>query len=289
MLRCLREHFIVRSPMFLRKLMYTMPSDWDRRTLSEKIQWRCQNPDPLVDYALLVDKYRVKEFVRPWFRTAETYALIENAAEIDCANLPRTYVMKTTHSWNRSMLILDGVIQGQNRSHETAGDAANEVNLQTVARPWLRPHPIRSTAEIHYRFVRPRILFEEYLDEMEYELHFFLFYGKCRMTEVVTRGFDFLRGETYRNYDADWTRLEPGSKQIASCYDNSPAETPRPDSTVLRSLEELCRDIDHVRADFFVCRGEMFFGEFTFTHNRGLKSLLGKYEVKLSHYWPAAG
>ncbi len=46
---------------------------------------------------------------------------------------------------------------------------------------------------------------------MEYELHFFLFYGKCRMTEVVTLGFDFLQGETYRNYDADWTRLEPGS------------------------------------------------------------------------------
>jgi len=106
---------------------------------------------------------------------------------------------------------------------------------------------------------------------------------------LVTRGFDFLRGETYRNYDADWTRLEPGSEQIASCYDNSPAETPRPSSTVLRSLEELCRDIDHVRADFFVCRGQMFFSEFTFTHNRGLKSLLGKYEVKLSHYWPAAG
>ncbi len=44
------------------------------------------------------------------------------------------------------MLVLDGVIQGQNRSRETAGDAANEVNLQTVARPWLRPRPTRSTA-----------------------------------------------------------------------------------------------------------------------------------------------
>lgn len=65
------------------------------------------------------------------------------------------------------MLVEDGIIRGQNRNREMDGVPANKTNLQAVAQTWLRPHSRLPFNEIQYRFVRPRILFEEYLYPIE--------------------------------------------------------------------------------------------------------------------------
>lgn len=281
-----RDNFIVRAPPALRKRAYRKPADWENRTFSEKVAWRRRNPDPNVDYRMLMDKHLVKDVVAACFKTARPYAVVSEPDEIDADALPPTFVMKSTRNCNRSMLVVNGHFQGMNREKRMAGEHADTAGLRRLARQWQSERMHGTHREIQVRFVEPRILFEEYLSPLEYELQFFLFSGICRLTMLLKRSFDHSQGVRHRLYDQHWRRLEPGWEGCASNYDDSINEAPPPAPEVFEKLARICRHIDHVRVDFFVCGGELYFGEFTFTHNAGKPSLLGKHERELTRYWP---
>ena len=285
--RELRARLIVGAPVSLRKAFYRKPGDWSRRSYYEKLQWRCLNPDPRIDYPAWVDKALSKDLVRPHFPVPETFDLVAGPEQIDTSRLPATYVMKATHGWNMSLLVLNGVIQGQNRSSTYVGEAADNVRLQEIARAWWRPGEDRSRNELHYRFLERRILFEQFLDSIDYELHCFLFHGEMAWVTVFKREFQHYRGMLHRVYDADWHRLEPGSEEAEGCYDHSPEETPRSSQYLLQFLRQLCRQIDHVRADFYLVGGEPYFNEFTFTHGAGGRGALDRYTADFGRFWKA--
>lgn len=264
---------------------YNKPDGWCHWSFREKIGWRCRNPSPDIDYASWADKHRAKEVVQPHFIAPRTIALAKHPGQIERRDLPGTYVMKTTNGWNRCMLVVDTRFRGTNRTSLLAGQYAHNIHLRRLAAEWLEPDLSLLAREPHYRHVEPGILFEEYLP-VDYELLFFLFSGVCRMTMVVKRPFHH-PGQTYhRIYDQDWNRLEPGSDATRNSYDESPEETPRPGEDVFDKLKTLCEHIDHVRADFLVSAGQLYFGEFTFTHNAGFPSLLGCHERVLTSHWP---
>jgi len=131
------------------------PADWDSRTFSQKVRWRCQHPDPGVDYRVWADKHLVKEVVRPRFNVAQTYYVTHNPADIDAARLPPTYVMKAAHGWDMSLLVVDGIVQGGNRNIVFKGRRADSGILQSVARAWLESpaEHLRRARERHYGFV----------------------------------------------------------------------------------------------------------------------------------------
>jgi len=264
-----------------------MPPNWDQKSFHEKVSWRCQNPDPDVDYALLADKYRVKEVVTPYCRVARVYDIVDTPKHISIDKLPDSYVMKATHGTNMCLLVRDGIIQGQNRDLSMAGTPADNKALRQVAGRWLRSYRDKMLRinEIHYGFLKPRIMFEECLTPIDYEYQFFLFHGRCRLTMVVKRDFYLPGSIGYRIYDETWCRLGPGSADTACYYDDSPEETPPPKEQLLQELSQVCRNIDHVRIDVFMKGTEDYFSEFTFTHNGGLQSLLGKYDRSLGRFW----
>lgn len=264
------------------------PADWRRRTFSQKVAWRCANPDPRVDYRTWADKLRVKDVVRPYFNVAETYAVAGDPLEIDSGRLPATFVMKATHGWDMSMLVVGGIVRGGNRSVAYAGRTADTRFLQSVAHAWFtsKYEALRRERERQYTFVRPGILFEQFLDPVDYELQLFLFNGRCRFSMVFYRGFHH-QGATHRLYDERWRRLEPGSAESASLYEREAPETPRPPAELTEKLAHLCRSLDHVRADFYACGGQYYFSEFTFTHASGDAGFIGRYDAKLGRHWLA--
>jgi len=264
------------------------PADWDSRTFSQKVRWRCQHPDPGVDYRVWADKHLVKEVVRPRFNVAQTYYVTHNPADIDAARLPPTYVMKAAHGWDMSLLVVDGIVQGGNRNIVFKGRRADSGILQSVARAWLESpaEHLRRARERHYGFVKQGILFEQFLEPVDHELQLFLFNGRCRLAMVFYRDF-FHRGATHRLYDENWRELGPATPEAEASYERAAPDTPRPPGELLDQLEALCRGIDHVRADFYVCGGEYYFSEFTFTHNLGGPGFIGRYDANLGRYWLA--
>jgi TupA-like ATPgrasp len=264
----------------------TKPSDWDRTTFSQKLKWRCRHPDPLVDYGVWVDKARARELVKGRLSAPTLYSVIRHPREIDPSSLPATYVMKATHGWNKSLLVKDGVVVGLNRSDKGAGRPATAEFLQEVAEKWLKPRGERKrrARERHYGFIRPGILFEEYLDSIDYELQLFLFNGRLCVAMVFYRTFRRER-TTHRLYDQNWSLLDPGDESFAPDYEVSGPPTPRPPRELLETLEELCRHIDHVRVDLYAVDGAYFLSEFTFTHAAGSAGNIGKYDAELGRHW----
>jgi hypothetical protein len=263
------------------------PDDWEKRPFSEKIAWRCRNPDPTVDYATWADKHLVKSLVGAMFDVPDTYFVVHDPADIDAAQLPATFVMKATHGWDMSLLVEDGIVRGGNRTTEGAGQIANSRCLQQVANAWLnsRDERQRQRQEKHYQDVRPGILFERLLTPVEYEIQLFLFDGRCRFALVLYRGFHHTM-TSHRLYTETWKRLAPGSDKAASGYEQSAEDIAQPPSALLENLEHLCQSIDHVRADFLVCGGKYYFCEFSFTHNGlGGPGLIGKYDAELGRCW----
>lgn len=262
------------------------PADWKMLTFSQKVAWRCGCPDPLVDYRTLVDKFLVKEFVRPYFKVAESYLVVEKPFDINTSLLPETYVMKSTHGWNQSLLIVDGSIRGGNRSLTGAGYIADSELLQKIAKYWIHSEQElqRRSRERHYQFVKPRIIFEQFLKPVDYELQLFLFNGHCRFAMVFYRQF-FHEGVTHRLYDEHWQLLNPGSAEAESYYEWIAEATPQPPYAMMQNLEQLCHSIDHVRVDFYVSDEQYYFSEFSFSHSGGGAGFIGKYDAVLGGFW----
>ncbi|OOZ38419.1 ATP-grasp fold amidoligase family protein [Solemya elarraichensis gill symbiont] len=138
-----------------------------------------------------------------------------------------------------------------------------------------------------YAYLKPRVLFEELLEPIDYELQFFLFNGQCHLTTVLYRPFHH-KSLSFRLYDADWNRMEPGEPKSLPIHNTDAGETPCPPDEIFEKLRELCRDIGHVRVDFYVTNGVFYFSEFTFTHAGGkTPGLIGKYDAELGRFWSA--
>lgn len=269
----------------LYRLRDSKPRNWESKNYTEKVRWRCHHPDPSVDYTTLVDKARVKPVVEPCFPVARTFDYIRGTHELDITTLPPTYVMKATHSWNKNLLIKDGTIQGGNRNNSYAGDSATRDRLQVITRKWLKKSGSVNYREWHYESVERGILFEEYLSPIDCELQFFLFHGVCHFCMALRRGFLHPQDWSYRLHNADGLLLDPGECKESEYYDRGFPSVPWPDDVFFEQLFNLCKDMDHVRADFFLANGQLYFSEFTFTHNAGYPSLVGRFDAELGRHW----
>jgi hypothetical protein len=271
----------------VRALCNAKPRDWEEMTFSKKVQWRCRHPDPKVDYAFWVDKYRAKALVANFFPVPRTYAIVRDPEEIAALALPDTFVMKATHGWNMSLLIENGMVRGGNRSAQDAGRPSDPAYLRDVATAWMnsKKEERRRKGQRHYRQVDFGVMFEAYVRPVDYEVQLFLFAGRFKLALVFFRPFVF-QNVTHQIYDEDWTLREASAAQF-----NAPlspdTEVPRPPASLFAALERLCRAIDHVRVDFMVSDGRYYFSEFTFTHNgtRG-PGLIASFDARLGRYWP---
>lgn len=263
------------------------PVGWDDWGFSDKLRWRCTHPDPALDYPVWVNKYYSKLLTSELFKSAETYQYATGLKEIRFTALPDTYVMKAAHAWGMCLLVRNGFASANNKEIFENGEAVDEQYLRNIAASWLasKREQMRRYNELHYSLVSPGILFEQFLDPVDFEYQFFLFRGECKLTMIIYRGFVHTLGVKHRLYDQNWNRLQPGTKEAERSYFDDIDETPAPPAKLMDDLKLLCRDIDHVRADFYFSRGECYFGEFTFTHAAGSAGLLGKYDAELGRAW----
>jgi hypothetical protein len=268
------------------RVLYTKPSDWEGLTFSQKIRWRCRYPDPKVDYAIWADKYRAKQIVAGVFEVPWTYAIIRNPEEITAVAVPKTFVMKATHSWNMSLLVENGIVRGGNRSTKDAGRPSDPTYLRDVAIAWMNSeeHAGLRRAVQPYRNVEFGVIFEDYLCPVDYEIQLFLFAGHCKIALVFFRPF-FFENVEHQIYDENWTLREASAAHVTAS--SSPrGEVPRPPDWLFKALERLCWPIDHVRVDFMVSGDRYYFSEFTFTHNgRNGPGFIASFDSELGRHW----
>lgn len=241
----------------LQHLRYTrrLPNLRSPKTFNEKVNWRKLNdPNPL--FEVLADKVSVKSYVQERLGPGWVIPTLWHGAALPPRgrrNWPLPFVLKANHAsgWNDFV-----------RTPEDMDWARIEAEVKTWLRtPW-HPH----NGEGWYNRFERQVLVEPLVGELgsvPWDYKFFVFSGRVAYVQVDT---DRFTGHKRCFYDREW-RKQPFSLH----YPFEPRDIPRPGhlEKMVIAAEELGRDLDFVRIDFYDLEDGPLFGEITFAPDAG--------------------
>lgn len=235
------------------------------RNFNEKIQYlKIHDHNPI--YTDLVDKYAAKSFAASVMgedAVFKTLGIWDKFDDIDFDMLPNSFVLKCTHD-SGGLIICKDKAKLNMEEAKTLIEKCLKYNYYYHGREW------------PYKNVPHKIIAEEYMvDESGYELKdykIYVFNGKAHYIHV-----DFDRYTNHRRnfYDREWnympfTTLYPTDKTHI-------IKKPGCLSQMLDMAEALAKKADnpkHVRVDFYVIKGKVYFGEMTFYHGAGIEDFM---------------
>lgn len=237
------------SVLWKMKMGYEL--DWKHpKKFNEKLQWlKLYDRKPI--YTIMVDKYRVKQWVVN--KIGEQYvnstlAVYNAVDEINLDELPEQFVLKCNHD-SGSVVICKDKASFDLETAKRKLDAAMKKNFYWEAREW------------PYKNVQHVILADGYLDDhLGDELRdykFYCFNGEPKIVYCTNKGRDI-----YENfYDMDFNPID-----ISHGFRRFESEITKPDGfeTMKKNAALLSAGIPFVRVDFNEVEGQVLFGEFTF-------------------------
>lgn len=140
---------------FRRKIHKKLNLD-NPQTFNEKLQWLKLN-DIKQEYAKLVDKYEVKEYVSNKIGKEyiiPTLGIYNSFEEIDFSKLPETFVIKCTHNSGGVVIVND----------------KEKINKQRLAKKFnkmLKKNYFYIGRERPYKDIKPRIIIEENIQDKD--------------------------------------------------------------------------------------------------------------------------
>ena len=183
------------------------------------------------------------------------YGIFDSFDDIDFDKLPDQFVMKCTHACAFNKIVL-------NKSELDLDATRIQFNK------WLKTNYGKKTLERHYSPIKPRIIIEKYIGELdalpvEYKIH--VFNGVARSMYVVTgRGKDI----RYNNYYIDWKPFD-GSQFNGWRKTDYELTPPSNWDEMVKISEKLGGKFPFVRVDLYNINGKIYFSEMTFTPAKG--------------------
>lgn len=233
------------------------------KTFNEKLQW-LKIHDRRPEYTVMVDKYAVKEYVADMIGDeyiVPTLGVWDKFDDIDFAVLPDEFVLKCTHDSG-------GLVICRDKLHLDIAGARKKINSS------LKKNFYYQGREWPYKNVLPRIIAEPYLSDSctpdlssltDYKV--FCFSGEPQYLFVHTGRFKEHRQTVF---DCDWNRQDITQ---AKDYGAPPAEYDIPKPDCLNCMLDLSRTLAagkcHIRVDWYIMNGKLYFGELTFYDGSG--------------------
>lgn len=207
---------------------------------------KCASRDGVRDY---VSQIGYKDILIP------CYGVYDKFEDIDFNKLPNQFVLKCTHACAYNAIILDK-------------SKMDLVDLKKKFHKYLKTNYGNKTIEKHYSKIKPRIIVEQYIGELnslpvEYKIH--VFNGVAKSMYVVTgRGKDI----RYNNYYINWKEFD-GSQFNGWKKNENGVPIPQNWSNMVKIAEDLGKNFPFVRVDLYNINGKIYFGEMTFTPAKG--------------------
>lgn len=225
----------------------------------EKIQWLklYGHLDELSGY---VDKYEVRQFVKDTVGEKylnKLYGVYNGPDDIDYGKLPNRFVLKCTNGSGMVLICKDKASLNK--------EAARKKMIK-----WLSDDFYKMKKEPQYRNIKNRIIAEEYLEDESGTLRDYKFY--CYDSEpiyygVYTDRYTDEKIDTYDMYDMSGKKLGGGGKKVKQ----SNYVLPQDDyfSEMVDVVKKLAKPFQFVRVDLYMVKGNIYFGELTFTDSAG--------------------
>ena len=231
------------------------------QTLDEKIQWLKFNTyykNPLVTQC--ADKYAVREYVKKCGCgdiLNELYGVYDHVEEVPWDTLPNQFVLKWNFGCGQNLIVPD-------KAKLDVADAIRKLN------EWYR---IRDTfyleySEMQYKGIVPKLVCEKLIETesggLPVDYKVYCFNGTPACVLLCARRGQMERGAEYYFFDRDWNFKRYNKRGM-----EAPAgfTLPKPDGmeAMFAHAEKLSKPFPFVRADFYLEKGKVTFGELTFT------------------------
>lgn len=235
------------------------------KTFNEKLQWlKFNDRDPF--YAVVVDKYKVREYIKETIGEKYLIPLIGDwdcFDDIDFEKLPNKFVLKCNHDSGGLVICTDKNKLDIKKAKKVINKSL-KCKFYYVGREW------------QYRNIKPRIICEEFIGEndippSDYKIS--CFNGKpdnimvCYGRETGTTKFYF--------FDLEWNLLRYNKwGEVAP----EGFTLPKPENLdeMIKIAEVLSKPYYYSRIDLYNVKGKIYFGEITLCPNSGFDGNLLK-------------
>ncbi|MEO1031757.1 MAG: ATP-grasp fold amidoligase family protein [Bacteroidota bacterium] len=237
--------------------------------LSEKIQWlKLYQYDE--SYKKYIDKYEVRKHIKETIGEAylnELLGVYEDVEEIDIDALPNKFVLKGTHGSGYNIIVEDKA-------------TLDWPKAKAQLKKFLSQNYYDKYKEIIYRGIKPRIIAEKFLDQLNddaiLDYKFLCFHGEPKFIHVKALE-DGIRKEV--DYDINWNKLEIPEER--SNYLKRSLDKPDNFEDMIEIAKVLSKDFIFVRVDLYSIEGQIYFGELTFLHKGGMKRVISEPHNKI--------
>lgn len=228
------------------------------KTISEKMFW-LRMYDNTKEKTILTDKILVREWVKN--KIGGDYlipilGIYDSFEQINFDILPDSFVIKTNHGSATNLIV-------RNKKAFDKEFAKNKIN------EWLSTNYFYHAGEIQYKDIKPRILIEKYMENIDNDLpdyKYFCFNGKpYYIMYCFNRSIKEEPDNTF--YDLSWQNMK--FSYFGQLYDKDDVPAPKNLQKMNEIAEKLCDGFKHVRVDLYNIDGKIYFGEMTFTSYGG--------------------
>lgn len=228
-------------------------------TYNEKIQWfKLYGVSPYI--TMLCDKVAVRSWVGKTIGEQYLIPLVgtwNSFEEIDFSLLPDKFVLKCNHGAGYNEIVYD----------------KDKIDLQELKKKfdiWINTnYAFIGGLELQYKDIKPQILAEEYLENVDGDLFDYKFWCFGGKVEFIMFLSERNKNLCMNNYDINW-KLLPFT--YGGCKNSEKTiERPKNLDEMVALAEKLSQGFPHVRVDLYLCNdGSIKFGEMTFTSFGGI-------------------
>lgn len=240
------------------------------QTFNEKQNW-LKLYDRRPEYTMMVDKYKVREYIAE--KIGEKYlvpllGVWDSPDEIDFESLPNEFVLKCNHD--------NGVIICRDKASFDIDGAKKNLECR------LNRDYYRKLREWPYKNVERKIICEKFMkntsDDPLLDYKLFCFNGRVLLTEINSDRFTDVPKEDH--YDFYWQHIDvTGKPSKGDIY-------PKPDcfEEMKGIAEVLSKNIPFVRIDFNIWNKKLYLGEITFYYGGAMHLFNENWENELGKW-----
>lgn len=240
-----------------------LPNINEPKLFNEKVLYRKYVTGDHIRFANLSDKLLVRDYIAHKIGEQYLIPLIHQTEDpITLMRLPalKNTVIKPNHGSGMVEIVLE------------EPDCLQKQLLIRRCDEWLHKDFSQQAREIHYRYIKPCILVEQYVGDgkaaaVDYKFH--MFNKKDGNFEYVLQviynreGNSALSMNFYvNNLKQAFYKIRDTGFDISADFDTL--------NEALDLSKQLAADFDYVRVDWYIQQGRIYFGELTFTPGAGL-------------------
>ncbi len=226
----------------------------DPKSFNEKLQWLKLNDNRLND-SKLVDKYEVRKYIKETLGESYLIPLIglyDSFDDILWNELPKRFVMKLTHGSGCNVICLNK-------------DELEYYDTKKLVNKWMKKNWFWFGREYVYKNIKPRIVIEKFISDNnctpdDYKV--LCFGGKAKLIEVHIDRFGNHKQDFY---DRDFNKTNISQSNLS----DKSYEKPLIFDEMIVLSEKLASNFIHLRIDWYVVSGKLYFGEITFYDGSG--------------------